>query len=208
MEDGRALGYMSDLHLEFEERGPDQPTGTWFALQKAQRALAADEHPQVRPPLADLREDIDLLVIAGNTTPLTSRSTRKAKHGWERRSAAFASLSLPGDSCCHTPCTQLTERSPGPPARSAMLAYVRPGSRDGYLKACCVDSWASTAIGRTLLEVSRFSAPPGDMSAVRSTRTPINLEPSLDRPEKQAIWIEEMPAEFVDPLRESYPSSE
>jgi len=73
------VGHMSDLHLEFEERGPDYPTGAWFALQKARRALAADGHPRVGPLLADLREQIDLMVIAGDTN--TPRGRRKGLSG-------------------------------------------------------------------------------------------------------------------------------
>lgn len=73
------IGYMSDLHLEFEDRGPSSPTGAWFALQKARRTLAKEGHPNVGPLLADLRGQIDLMVIAGDTN--TPKGRRKGLSG-------------------------------------------------------------------------------------------------------------------------------
>lgn len=73
------IGYMSDIHLEFEKRGPDHPTAAWFSLQKARRTLAADGHPLVGPLLAGLRGGVDLMVIAGDTN--TSKGRRKGKSG-------------------------------------------------------------------------------------------------------------------------------
>ena len=70
------VGYMSDIHLEFEESGPDHhPTGAWFALQKARRALVTEGHPSLGPLFTGLHGEIDLMVIAGDTN--TSKGRRK-----------------------------------------------------------------------------------------------------------------------------------
>lgn len=87
------IGYMSDLHLEFEERGPDHPTGAWFALQKARRALSEDGHPSVGPLLADMRGEIDLMVIAGDTQ--TARGRKKGRSAIHHADLVAQYLGIP-----------------------------------------------------------------------------------------------------------------
>ena len=59
------IAYASDLHLEFEARGPDKPTREWLDLAKLRKATPG--HPLVGPSLLPLREARpDLLVLAGD----------------------------------------------------------------------------------------------------------------------------------------------
>jgi len=75
------IGYMSDLHLEFEEKGPRAPTGAWFALRKQRRELSTEGHPLVGPLLDGLKGKIDLMVIAGDVaTPKMRVKGRSSVH--------------------------------------------------------------------------------------------------------------------------------
>lgn len=59
------IGYMSDLHLEFEQNGPDRPSRAWFAFQKKRKILIRNGHPN-EGPLLDQLGDIDLMILAGD----------------------------------------------------------------------------------------------------------------------------------------------
>jgi Icc-related predicted phosphoesterase len=63
------IGYMSDLHLEFEERREFVGDEAWYALRDARRAEPG--HPQIGPYLGDLKGKVDMMVIAGDTKPGT-----------------------------------------------------------------------------------------------------------------------------------------
>lgn len=57
----------ADLHLEFEYPfGPDQPSGPYFRLRDARKALKANGHPQIGPLLSDLRGAVDAVILAGD----------------------------------------------------------------------------------------------------------------------------------------------
>ncbi len=80
---------MSDLHLEFEERGTDHPTGAWFALQKARRALVTEGHPSLGPLLTGLHGEIDLMVIAGDTNTSKGRWKGMSSVGYADQVARY-----------------------------------------------------------------------------------------------------------------------
>lgn len=57
---------MSDLHVEFERRGPDRPTQAWFDLRDRRWALRDQGHPEAGPLLEKLRDAVDLVLLAGD----------------------------------------------------------------------------------------------------------------------------------------------
>lgn len=55
---------MSDLHLEFERRGPSRPSKEWFALRDLRRRNPS--HPKTGPWLGDIASAVDLVLLAGD----------------------------------------------------------------------------------------------------------------------------------------------
>lgn len=59
------VGFMSDVHCEFESPGPPaRPTARWVALQQQRRSIQG--HPDLGPILDHLRGAVDLMVLAGD----------------------------------------------------------------------------------------------------------------------------------------------
>lgn len=87
------IGYMSDLHTEFEGKGPSNPSGEWFALHKRRRELTREGHPDCGPLLDEIREQIDLLVVAGDTA--TPRGRLKGRSGIQYADRASQYLGVP-----------------------------------------------------------------------------------------------------------------
>lgn len=82
------IGYMSDLHLEFERRGPDRPSRAWFALQKTRKTLIREGHPNVGPLLNELG-DIDLMILAGDVNIADAASKALSVVGYAGKIASY-----------------------------------------------------------------------------------------------------------------------
>lgn len=87
------VGYMSDLHTEFEGKGPADPSGAWFVLRQRRRDLVPHGHPEVGPLLDGIRGGIDLMVIAGDTA--TSKGRRRGRSSVQYADAVGRYLGVP-----------------------------------------------------------------------------------------------------------------
>jgi DNA repair exonuclease SbcCD nuclease subunit len=87
------VGYMSDLHTEFEGKGPSNPSGEWFSMRRRRRELAAQGHPEVGPLLDGIRDRIDMMVIAGDTA--TAKGRIKGRSGIQYADCVAKYLDIP-----------------------------------------------------------------------------------------------------------------
>jgi hypothetical protein len=67
---GIRVGYMSDLHLEFEWRREFVGDAEWRALRDARDAEPG--HPGIGPWLGDVKGRVDLMAVPGDTAPGTA----------------------------------------------------------------------------------------------------------------------------------------